>query len=268
MRKTINRLLSLLPFRWKGLSIDDSHRYWLISPALLRGGQSIVSGYVNGQWVFDWLSVHVPLDPESAVLDVGCGDGRVAAAFARPENHFTGRYYGFDIDRKRLSALIRLFQGNERFNFVHADIYHSYYNPGGTIPAESYRFPYADASFDLIWFNSIFTHLKLSVIAHNLREAFRCLAPAGKAWATAYLLDEHGGPDDPPPDRRFETTYDQGFTATPDNPEGCVAYRLETILGLAEDIGFAVEKHIPGYWRAPRRSLDQHEQDVLVLVKQ
>lgn len=245
---------------------EESRRYWLIAPELLRGGKSVAAGYQNGQAVFDYLSVHVPLRMNSRVLDAGCGDGRVASAFARSQK-FTGSYDGFDIDQLRIDALQKLFGQNPRFKFVHADIFHSYYNANGKVKPETFRFPYPDEQFDLIWFNSIFSHMGLAVIEHNLKEASRCLAPGGKVWATFYIKDDHWDPAYPDLVWHFDTPYDEGLTATPDRPEGCVAFPMEKIQAAVDRAGFAIEKYIPGYWKTPRHTLDQHEQDVCVLTR-
>lgn len=245
---------------------EETQRHWLIEPNLLRGGKSIAAGYLNGQAVFDYLMIHVPLQMNHRVLDVGCGDGRVAGAFARHEK-FTGSYDGFDIDQVRITALQKLFEQNARFKFVHSDIFHSYYNATGKIKPETFRFPYPDGSFDLIWFNSIFSHMTLSHIEHNLTEAQRCLSPTGKVWATFYLKDEHWNPAYQELLWRFDTPYDEGLTATPDNPEGAVAYPIEKVLKVIDRVGLKVEKYIPGYWKMIRHTLDQHEQDICVLIK-
>lgn len=178
--KLINIVLSRLPLRLKGFCIDNSYRYFLISPELLRNERNIITGYVSGMRVVDWLSVHTNLDEKSRILDVGCGDGRVASAFARYGVKFRGKYYGFDIDKKRIDSLNQLFKSNVSFNFTHADIYHSYYNKNGKVDADNYNYEYSPNSFDIIFFNSIFSHLKLSVISGNLNESFRCLSSEGQ----------------------------------------------------------------------------------------
>lgn len=243
-----------------------SRDYWLIDPSIARS-KDLVSGYMNGQAVYDWLTVHIPLDFSSRVLDVGCGDGRVAGAFAR-DQRFVGSYSGFDISHERIKALQSLFRGNPRFTFKHADIYHSYYHPSGKIQPENYQYEYPNDSFDLIWCNSIFTHMKQSVIEQNLREVSRCLAPNGKAWLTFYCLDENWNPQSPETLWQFNTPFDSGYTAIPDNPEGCVGYRKADIVSMFERANLQIVKHVSGYWKARRTTLDQHEQDVFVVGKQ
>lgn len=266
-RKWLNKIFSKLPFQRNGLYIDNSHRYFIINSLLLRAGQSVPNALYFGQRIFDLLSVNVPLNLKCRVLDVGCGDGRVASAFARKTNKFTGIYSGFDIDKDRINALIKLFESNDRFSFLYADIFHSSYNKGGKLSAENYKYRYPDNSFDLIFFNSVFSHLKLEAINNNLRESYRCLDKNGKVWATFYILDEHYNPEYEGLNWQFDTAYDEGFTAVRNNPEGCVAYEKEKILRIFHKIGFSVEKYIAGNWKKERQTLDNHEQDILVLTK-
>lgn len=260
--RLLNRAFRLLPPRYGGLFVERSGRYHLIPPEFLRAA-SVPQSFYLGQQVLDWLTIHVPLRQDARVLDVGCGDGRVAAAFARAEG-FTGTYAGVDINRERIGALTRAFAGQPRFRFQHVDLFHSYYNTGGRLDPAAHAYPYPPETFDLIFFNSIFSHLRLSVIANHLRNAKRCLAPGGKVWLTCYLIDEQRERDEVGENRRFDQGFDLGYTATPAEPEGIVAYEQARLLSTINEAGLAVEQHIRGHWHGRRHSLDQHEQDVIV----
>ena len=264
MLRLLNRALRLLPARYGALYVEDSGRYYLIAPHLQRAWGAPLSFYL-GQQVFDWLTIHVPLRLDARVLDVGCGDGRVAAAFARAKG-FTGTYVGFDIHRERVRALTLVFEGQPRFRFQHVDLFHSYYNPKGLLDAETYQYADPPESFGLVFFNSIFSHLRLSVIANHLRNAKQCLSADGKLWMTCYIIDEEHDRRLVGDDRRFEQRFDRGYTATPAEPEGVVAYEKATLLQTITEAGLVVEQCIPGYWHGHRNSLDQHEQDVFVLA--
>ena len=102
-----------------------------------------------------------------------------------------------------------------------------------------------------------------AAIAAGLREASRCLDRNGRIWATFYCLDKDYCPASSM--RTFEIEYDEGFTSTPENAEGCVAFAETVILSYFDAAGLAVEGYIPGHWKKTRQSCDQHEQDVFVL---
>ena len=73
--------------------------------------------------------------------------------------------------------------------FAHADIANALYNPGGSVRASDYRFPYEDASFDFAFAISVFTHLVQDDAANYIAEAARVLASGGRllspgCWST------------------------------------------------------------------------------------
>ncbi len=266
MRRISSRLLQnnerdLSPYE----KTEDSRKFFLIEPSLLRSGKSIVQGALNGDFVFSLLTVHVPLDLNSNVLDFGCGDGRVAGAFAR--RNFSGRYYAFDINRKRIDALQRLFKDDDRYSFTYMDVFHSYYNKEGSVKPEEYRLPYDNGQMDLVFLNSIFSHMKLEIIEHYLQEIIRCLSPKGKVWMTCYAIDERGARKRKTWNYLFNTPYEKGFTNNIDDPERLVGYETDMIEAVVGKTGLRIDKYIPGYWKAERKSLDQHEQDLFVLSK-
>ena len=58
---------------------------------------------------------------KSDILDLGCGDGCVAASFAR--NNHKGQYYGFDINNNWIKRINSVFLKDENFTFKYIDIF-------------------------------------------------------------------------------------------------------------------------------------------------
>jgi SAM-dependent methyltransferase len=151
--------------------------------------------YGRGEWTesgdatLRWLLDLAGLKPDSRVLDVGCGTGRVA----RPLVGFLdgGSYAGFDVDREAIGWCRRAYRRHGNAHFVRADLFHARFHPGGAHSAAEYRFPYDDASFDLVVATSVFPHLLEQEAAHYLAESARVLAPGGHLLATFFVLDEH-----------------------------------------------------------------------------
>ena len=219
MINIVNKILSRLPFLGKkGIFIDFSNRYFLVKPKLLRGsrsGQGVIVSYFLGNEIVELIKTHTDFKNNICLLDAGCGDGRVAAALSRM--NFKGKYVGFDINKYRINALLHFFKNNKNYNFNHADIFHSYYNKNGKIKPEEYNYPYGNNRFDLVIYNSIFSHQKFQVIKKNLLEAKRVLKTGGKIWCTFYLKDKNYNQGEENPSKRyFDTTYDKGFTAVPE----------------------------------------------------
>jgi ubiquinone/menaquinone biosynthesis C-methylase UbiE len=269
----INKVLVRIPiFRKQGVFLDLAKKYELLHPFYMRGtniGSNSMASFQAGEKVFDYLSLWLPKNENLTILDAGCGDGRVAAAFARKIQHRISKYEGFDIHKDRINALNELFSDGIKFNFKHIDIFHTYYNPEGKINPLDFKYPYNENFFDLIFLNSIFSHMRLAVIKKNLAEAAKVLKNEGLIWATIYILDHQDTSANHIQDkkRQFVYPYDEGMTSTPDDPERAVAFPLEVVNQMINELGLKIEKRIAGYWRGTKTSLDQHEQDILILKK-
>jgi len=129
------------------------------------------------------------LKPSDRVLDVGSGIGRVAI----PLTHYldaTATYDGFDIVRRGVEWCRReITPRHPHFRFHLAAVRNPEYNPRG-VPAAEYRFPFEDASFDLAFATSLYTHLELDELRRYIAETHRVLAPGGTFFATFFLLND------------------------------------------------------------------------------
>jgi ubiquinone/menaquinone biosynthesis C-methylase UbiE len=112
--------------------------------------------------------VRFGLKPDEYLIDVGCGSGRVAFAFARSDFRDTLRYLGVDIVPEMLAfAAEKCRQPRRRFELV-------------TEP----RIPEADGVADMVCFFSVFTHLMQEESYLYLEEARRVLRPGGRIVAS------------------------------------------------------------------------------------
>ncbi len=127
---------------------------------------------------------------DAQILDIGCGNGRVALPLA----HYLsahGGYTGFDVSAAAIDFAQRtLAHVRPDFVFRHVDLANGEYNPKGKIKPEAYAFPCDDSSQDLVIATSVFTHLKPSAARAFLSETARVLKPSGVAYITAYLVDQ------------------------------------------------------------------------------
>lgn len=132
------------------------------------------------------------LTPNARVLDIGCGCGRTARMLLH--HPYIADYVGFDVIKPYVEWNTRflspLTQG--RFQFVHVDVQSDHYNPLGTIAADEVKFPFSDASFNLAFAASLFTHLKKPSARHYLAEARRVLAPGGLLIASVHVEPDVG----------------------------------------------------------------------------
>jgi SAM-dependent methyltransferase len=200
------------------------------------------------------------LRADDRVLDIGCGIGRMARILV-PVLRPPGSYDGFDIVLEGIDWCRGHYQGTPApFAFHHADLRNALYNPNGRHTPETYRFPFADASFDLAVATSLFTHVLAATADRYLAEAARVLVPGGRLFTTWLLLDCSG-----PPEGFVRIGAElPGAVANPAVPEAAVAYEELWLRERLVAHGLELERIDPGSWSG-RGAL--HHQDLVVARK-
>lgn len=111
------------------------------------------------------------------ILDVGCGNGRLAIPFTKRDV----RYIGVEPIAASVEFCKRVFAPWPNFRFVHIDLRNEFYNPDGTVDPIEFVFPVEGRSVNTILFSSVFTHIgTLEVCKRYLDEALRVLKPGGR----------------------------------------------------------------------------------------
>ncbi len=128
------------------------------------------------------------LAPTDDVLDIGCAAGQKARVLTRILT--TGSYEGLDVVAEAIEWCREHYRAHPRFRFQTAEVYSSHYNPTGRYQDTEYRFPYADAAFDVVFLSSVFTHMLPPGVARYLSEIARVLRPGGRCLSTFFLLNE------------------------------------------------------------------------------
>lgn len=144
----------------------------------------------DGRAIREFLVELAGLTPVSRVLEIGCGCGRTAHALAgwlEPAH-----YVGVDIEPVALAACQRSpVLAAHGFRFELLDVANREYNPTGMVSAAAFRFPFEDASFDVVFLISVFTHMLPADVSRYAAEICRLLRPGGRVLLSGFLLD-HG----------------------------------------------------------------------------
>jgi SAM-dependent methyltransferase len=207
------------------------------------------------------------LSPDEAVLDIGCGTGRMAIPLLDYLNSH-GSYLGFDISRKAVRwCKDHISTQNPRFSFVFEDIQNGDYNPRGSIPANEYKFPCEKSSIDFAFAASVFTHMRLFEVRRYLEEIRRSLRPDGRAMLSFFLMDEINVRlmSEGKACLNFKPWTEHAYTIDPRTPERAIAYQEEVILNLFLEVGLRIKQPIfYGSWSG--RPSMMNWQDILVVT--
>ncbi len=117
--------------------------------------------------------------PDERVLEVGCGAGLLA----RPLHRHLGpgaSYAGIDEDPAAIAWCETAYRDRPDFGFATVE---------GLLD-DDLTLPYPDETFDVVVMHEHLSRLGPDAVAARLREARRVLIPAGRLFATAYLLDD------------------------------------------------------------------------------
>lgn len=256
--------------QWFYLPSDLLDRAFGRRPGLPPRGKSFVYGAdagheVLGETYLKFFTELGGLNTDHAVLEIGCGIGRIAGALTRFLSA-RGEYRGFDIIPAGIEwCRDHITPAHPQFRFDHADLFNKTYHPRGRLRASDYRFPYPDNHFDFAYTTSVFTHMLPADVRHYLQETWRVLKQGGRCFHTFFLLNDEsrsllaGGAD------AFDFRYPgEGFrTVSRIEPEKAIAYDEEIVRCLFTDTGFRILEPIRyGGWCGRARFLSG--QDIVI----
>jgi SAM-dependent methyltransferase len=184
----------------------------------------------------DRLVTHCGLTTNSALLDIGCGFGRLAIGVADRVGDIAD-YHGVDVSAAAIAWCKRhVGRHHPSFTFTRLGVRNERYNPGGDAITPSFRLPLGDGTFDIAYAYSVFSHMELADIDHYLSELRRVLRPGGAAFVTLFVADEV--PD-------ISINPSSGALAW-QGPLHCVRYRRALIDRRIRDAGFEITQFADG----------------------
>ncbi len=160
-----------------------------VPPENLRFMGESETTYVQlGDDMVDRIGTVVDLAACRRVVDIGCGYGRIGAAFLRSST-FRGRYDGFDMLRPHMEWCNQHL-GSRRFRYHYLNIHSERYSPTGTLQQRDVRFDVPAGTADLVVLTSVFTHMYPDDVVHYLHECRRLVSPGGRVYATFFVLND------------------------------------------------------------------------------
>lgn len=131
--------------------------------------------------------VNMGLTAGTSILDVGCGQGRLAIGLLESKRKI--KYYqGVDVQMNSIDWCQKFItKSHPTYQFTLLDVMNARYNRKGKPMGKDFHFPFKRGEFDIIYLFSVFTHMITEDIKIYLKEFKRVLAPSGKIFLTAFM---------------------------------------------------------------------------------
>ena len=122
---------------------------------------------------------------DTKLLDFGCGQGRLLNTLKFTKSEFRS-YTGLDTSKKAIDWCNKHLKYSNEISFMHLPAANARYNPD---QKELKNLPFKKNQFDLIFLNSVFSHMLTSDVIFYLSEFHKVLDNEGKVYITAFLED-------------------------------------------------------------------------------
>jgi SAM-dependent methyltransferase len=159
-------------------------------------------------------------------------------------------------------------RSHPNFDFIIADIHNALYNPHGKFQSLDFVFPYPDASFDVVFLTSVFTHMFPPDVKHYLDEISRVLKPGGRCLSSYFLLNEESLAlsEAGKGNRQFKHEMPGYRTTTAKVSESAIAIPETFIRDAHEEVGLKVQEPLLYSSWSGRTDFFSY-QDVVIAVK-
>ena len=207
------------------------------------------------------------LRPDSDMLEIGCGIGRLVQTLGPWLDE--GTYEGFDISPAAIDWLNENYAPLlPNFHFGLMDVRNDRYRPRAGGRADKAGFPYADDQFDFACSFSVFTHMQLPDIRNYLAELARVLRPGARALMTFYMITDEDATAELKGFGPFAPLGDGVFSATPELPERAIGFDRDLLLSVVGDAGLTAAEVVEGRWhgRNPVVEGPGFDQDFFILT--
>jgi SAM-dependent methyltransferase len=207
------------------------------------------------------------LDPDSHILEIGSGNGRIARALTHFVRH--GSYTGVEIMPDFVRWCSQAYQDYPNFQFRHIDVYNPYYFDTGTHRANEFTFPFEDQRFDFIFLTSVITHMLRPEFERYLSEIRRMLKAGGCCFITCFIIDTDTLEqiDAGQTRRSFSQFDDVSYVSNLKKPEAAVAYERRYLEQVFREQALRLERVEYGLWREAGSKANRFNQDYLLAFR-
>ncbi len=224
--------------------------------------------------VFQELTRSTQLSPDSRVLDIGSGLGRVAYPLACYLKD--GHYVGLEIVKDSVDFcqenIVPLTGPNSHFKFIHTDIHNTFYNPSAECELANYSFPDL-GEFDVVFMSSVCTHLNNEDLLHYFKQIQQWTRSGGDFLATWFLVDDLAREQLLNPIKSHALPFDLSgkgpdyFLKNQDKSTAAVSYDVDYVLDLYKSHSFStISTMYLGPWSGVERQIGAF-QDLIVARK-
>ena len=224
--------------------------------------------------IFRELVRSTQLNPNSKVLDIGSGLGRVAYPLAYYLEN--GHYVGLEVIKDSVDFcqknILPLTAPNSHFEFIHTDIHNTFYNPSAKSNLTHYNFPDL-GEFDVVFMSSVCTHLINEDLQHYFKLIQKWTRSGGDFMATWFLIDSLAKEQLLNSINSTTLPFDLSgegpdyFLKGQNKSTGAVAYDMDYVLALYKSHSFdTISNMYLGPWSGIKRNVGAF-QDLIVARK-
>jgi ubiquinone/menaquinone biosynthesis C-methylase UbiE len=221
-----------------------------------------------GNQFFLHFQKYCEFNRDSAVLDVGCGIGRMAIPFT---NYLSakGRYEGFDIVKVGIDWCTENIHSRfDNFRFKLIPLKNDLYRLDTNEMAAELKFPYEENSFDFVFLTSVFTHMLPMDVENYIKEIQRVLVKDKKCFSTFFIIDEENETmQNNIGSKKFPYNFGSYYLMDKKVKEANVAFKKSYIIELLKTNNLELTHFIKGNWSGIQNTELNEHQDIVIFKK-
>lgn len=222
----------------------------------------------TGNIFFEYFKKYGSITPDSSILDIGSGIGRMAVPFTKFLSE-KGHYEGFDIVKLGIDWCTQnISRRFPNFKFQLIPLRNDLYLLDTDQKASDLRFPYRDENFDFIFLTSVFTHMLPLDFENYITEIHRVLKKDKVCFATFFIIDEENKTvTNHKASKNFPHDYGDYLLMDKSVKEANVAFKKSYIEALLKKNNLELTHYIKGNWSGTQNTELNEHQDILIFKK-